>query len=246
MLQGARVHLIRSALLLAWGTHCAATGAAARSASALGGAGSRLLRAYSALRAMVLYELVVLTKTKAATAQLGPLLKSCCNTIWKRGGLVADINSWGSRELAYRIRKQGENFHHAQYLSIWTHCAPRTLREVEATLRTSDMVLRWMPLRRPHAPRLPEEVRHPGRHQRIDPPDLAADAAEAAKYEYRNLVMQRVFEGKPRQELLAEQLTRHKMVTHFQRFSDRAEFENPRPDSGPPRKPTRKELAGKV
>jgi hypothetical protein len=40
----------------------------------------RAYRAYSALRAMVLYELVVLTKTKAATAQLGPLLKSCCNT----------------------------------------------------------------------------------------------------------------------------------------------------------------------
>ena len=193
---------------------------------------------------MVLYELVVLTKT-GATKGLGPLLESCANTIWKRGGLIADINSWGSRELAYRIRKRGDNIHHAQYLSLWVHCAPRTLREVEATLRTSEMVLRWMPLRRPHAPRLPADVQHPGRFQRIDPPELAADAAEAAKYKYRNLVMQRVFEGKPRQELLAEQLTRHKMVTHFQRFSDRAEFENPRPDTAPPPKPTREQLAGK-
>ena len=89
---------------------------------------------------MVLYELVVLTKAEfGATQRLGPLLEACAKTIWKRGGLIADINMWGSREMAYRIRKQGTNHYHAQYLSLWAHCAPRTLREVEDTLRLAKM-----------------------------------------------------------------------------------------------------------
>ena len=41
-----------------------------------------------------------------------------------------------------------------------------------------------------------------------------ADPAEAAKYAYRNLLMQRIFEGRSKRELLAEQVSR-------QRFADR-------------------------
>ncbi len=163
---------------------------------------------------MVLYELVLALKCTGANTQVHSLLRKCAEQLWSRGAVITDISCWGSRELAYRIRKHATNHYHARYLSLWTHCAPPALRQVENTLRTSDVVLRWMSLRRPHVRTLSDEVIRPGAHELIDPPDLAANAAEAAKYEYRNLVLQRVFDGKPKNELLADQLTRHRLAYH--------------------------------
>ena len=49
-----------------------------------------------------------------------------------------------------------------------------------------------------------------------------ADAMEAAKYEYRNLVMQRVFEGRTEQEMLAEQMTQARFTPQQAWFQEPA------------------------
>ena len=61
-----------------------------------------------------------------------------------------------------------------------------------------------------------------------DPEDLKADAMEAAKYEYRNLVMQRVYEGRTEQEMLAEQMTQARFTPQQAWFQEPAHRKNAR------------------
>ena len=158
------------------------------------------------------YKLVVLTRVaprgqfgSSIASEVQKLLRSCTSALWERGGLVADIRSWGQRKLAYRIRRSGKNHYDAQYIALDVHCSPPTLKIVEKVLRTSELVLRWMTLRERTLPKLSAEARQPFRRRTletatagglVDPEDLAADPAEAAKYAYRNLLMQRIFEGR--------------------------------------------------
>lgn len=177
-----------------------------------------------------LYELILMTKCGAdGTVNLKKLLKSCATHIWDRGGVLADIRPWGQRELAYRIRKQQTNYYHAQYTSLHVYASPPTLHSLEANLRTSDHVLRHMALKQDSTPTLDRATREHGRSSQ--PPakpapavDLDADPTEAARWEYRNLVMQRVFEGRTKSELIAEQLVRHR----FQKAQQRPYPEPPR------------------
>ena len=158
-----------------------------------------------------LYEVLLLTKVGSAGATANALIKRCAEQLWKRGAVVSDIQSWGQRDLAYRIRKQGVNHYNAHYLAMQVYCSPLALRAVESELRTSDDVLRWMSLRLGSTPSLDSAARFPFR-ERLPPldPELEPDPAEAAKWEYRNLVMQRVYEGRTKSELIAEHLVRHK------------------------------------
>lgn len=168
-----------------------------------------------------LYEVVILTKTGTeATTKLKNLLATNAKMLWERGAVIADIKPWGQRELAYRIRKQQKNYYNAQYTSLHVYCNPATLSTLETNLRQNDHVLRWMPLKMDHVTPLDDATRFPNRPS-LDtsgPVDLEADPAEAMRWEYRNLVMQRVFEGRTKQELIAEQLVRHR----FQRAQSRA------------------------
>ena len=87
-------------------------------------------------------------------------------------------------------------------------------------LRNEDLVLRWMSLKERSLPRLTKEARHPFRQRGLaEPADLAADAMEAAKYEYRNMVMQRIFQGRTEQELLSEQMTQSRFAQNQARSS---------------------------
>lgn len=98
------------------------------------------------------------------------------------------------------IRKGGVNHYHAQYTTIELFCSPKVLHEVETSFRMNDHVLRFMTLKQRALPGLGMEVRKWWLPKPKDEPlDLQADAIEAAKMEYRNLVMQRVFEGRTKQ-----------------------------------------------
>ena len=183
-----------------------------------------------------LYELILLTKTgNEGTPQLKKLLKTCATHVWDKGGVVADIRPWGHRELAYRIRKQKQNYYHAQYTSLHIYASPPTLHSLEATLRNNEQVLRHMTLKQESTPKLDLATQHHGRFPVTAPPrpegpvDLEADPTEAARWEYRNLVMRRIFEGRTKSELIAEQLVRHR----FQHAQQRAPPEPRYKMSGP-------------
>ena len=185
-----------------------------------------------------LYELIVLTKAAPADAapQLKKLLKTCATHVWDKGGVLADIRPWGQRELAYRIRKQAVNYYHAQYTSLHIYVSPSTMTGLERTLLNSDHVLRHMVIKQENMPKLDRATQDFGKFPfaRPEPPletvDLEGDPSERMRWEYRNLVMQRVFEGRTKSELIAEQLVRHR----FQHTQPRPPPEAPRYSSSSP------------
>ena len=164
-----------------------------------------------------LFAVILLARAgKGATHQLTSLLTNCATRLWERNAVLADVRPWGVRDLAYRIRKQGVNHYQAQYVSLHVFCSPPTLKELEKTLQTEDHVLRFMSLRQKSIPPLDVTARFPNRPKPPNGPiDLEADPTERAKWEYRNLVMQRVFEGRTKQELVAEQLLRHRFQAPY-------------------------------
>jgi small subunit ribosomal protein S6 len=177
---------------------------------------------------MPAYDVILIAaNTKdAATLKLTNLLKTCAAKMWSRGAVVTEIRSWGVRDLAYRIRQRGVNHYRAQYLTIDLFCSPPALKELESTLRTNDLVLRWMSLRKEQPGTFDRAARQQRKSDSLAAHgEDAAAALEAAKYEYRNLVMQRVFEGKTKREILADQLAQHRVSSYaksreIQRTSD--------------------------
>ena len=165
------------------------------------------------------YEVLMLTKSGTdAAGKLKTLLTNSAKLLWERGAVIADVTPWGHRELAYRIRAQNKNHYDAQYTSLHVHCSPNTLNSLQNDLRNNEHVLRWMTFKQRAIPPLSKEARHPMRAKPPETPvDLEANPAEAMRWEYRNLVMQRVFEGRTKQELIAEQLVRHRFQHSTQR-----------------------------
>ena len=177
-----------------------------------------------------LYELIVLTKAAPADAapQLKKLLKTCATHVWDKGGVLADIRPWGQRELAYRIRKQAVNYYQAQSTSLHIYVSPSTMTGLERTLLNSDHVLRHMVIKQENMPKLDRATQDFGKFPfaRPEPPletvDLEGDPSERMRWEYRNLVMQRVFEGRTEQEMLAEQMTQARFTPQQAWFQEPA------------------------
>ena len=180
---------------------------------------------------MPAYDVVVLAANTAGSREkLVGLLRNCATKLWSRGAVITEVRSWGIRDLAYRIRQRGVNHYRAHYLTLDLFCSPASLSELESTLRTSPLVLRWMPLRKRDAGRVsPEEAQARRDAARARDGEDAATALEEAKYEYRNLVMQRVFEGKTRQEMLAEQLSQHRFASYQRTAEERRSTRRPSP-----------------
>ena len=199
------------------------------------------------------YEVVMLaTANPKQTPKLVAFIKDISQQLWATGAVITDLKSWGTRPLAYRIRQHSVNHYHAQYLGLHLYCSPKALSAVSERLRNEDLILRHMALKEGTLPKLTKEARFPLKDRRVaDPEDLEADAMEAAKYEYRNLVMQRVFEGRTEQEMLAEQMTQARFTPQQAWFQEPAHRKDARlyellkqpPPRSPPELPTEQRRA---
>ena len=194
--------------------------------------GAELLARSSSSRSSMApkYEVVMLaTAMPKQTPKLFEFLKEVSKQLWATGAVIADLKSWGSRPLAYRIRQHSVNHYHAHYLGLHLYCSPKALDKLAERLRNEDLILRHMALKEDTLPKLTKEARFPLKDRRVaDPEDLKADAMEAAKYEYRNLVMQRIFEGPTEQEMLAEQMTQARFMPQQAWFQEPAHRKNAR------------------
>lgn len=159
------------------------------------------------------YDITLLASSFLPSKELGPLIKGFSEILWKRGAVISDIKSWGNRDLAYRIRKMGQNHYQAQYLTMSVYCSPETLKDFQSSLNNNNLVLRHMSLKEKAYPKLDKQARNPYLPKPPEGPvPTAEEVVEKAKYEYRNLVMQRIFEGRTKQEIVAEQLVRQRFI----------------------------------
>jgi small subunit ribosomal protein S6 len=116
----------------------------------------------------------------------GPRIKELIERFRKviegQAGVVANVDEWGLRDLAYKIDKQGKGF----YTLIRYESAPRAVEELERNLKLTDGILRYLTVRldedanaAPAAPKSAEEgSRKPA--EAAAPEQPTAPAAEAA------------------------------------------------------------------
>jgi small subunit ribosomal protein S6 len=60
--------------------------------------------------------------------------------IIQRGGAVTEVNQWGRRRLAYPIKR----FMEGNYVLTQFNAEPKLIAELEANLRISDDILRYL------------------------------------------------------------------------------------------------------
>ena len=109
------------------------------------------------------YEVVMLAHAKSKQMpKLKDFLKSVAHQVWSAGGVIADLKSWGSRPLAYRIRQQAENHYHAHYLGMHLYCSPKALSSLEGALPLTAPA----PCHHVHITHMRTHCRRPARAQR--------------------------------------------------------------------------------
>ena len=86
------------------------------------------------------YELVLIINPEVVDEAFDATIDSISQLIIGKGGVVSDVGRWGKRKLAYPI----EHCREGSYVLIKCMLKPTLTRELEATLRISEKVLRHL------------------------------------------------------------------------------------------------------
>ena len=96
---------------------------------------------------MPAYEMTVMISTLTSRKRTVDLLKSVINLVLEKKGVVTDINSLGTRALAYDIKKHKQTHSTANYAILNLYTSPTTLNEAHKMLRYDQNVVRFMSVR---------------------------------------------------------------------------------------------------
>jgi len=86
------------------------------------------------------YELVAIISPEQDDGQVAEVIKRMGKLITDRGGTVEEVKQWGKKKLAYPIKK----FLEGNYILTRFKLEPNLIKEFEATLRTSEEILRYL------------------------------------------------------------------------------------------------------
>jgi len=86
------------------------------------------------------YELVMIVSPELTEEQFEATVEKVKRFVTERGGVIADTERWGKRKLSYAIRRFAEG----DYVLTKFKLKPALTRELEATLRISEEVLRYL------------------------------------------------------------------------------------------------------
>jgi small subunit ribosomal protein S6 len=92
---------------------------------------------------MPFYETVFIARQDLSPAQVDDLTKLFTGFITKDGGKILKTESWGLRQLAYRINKNRKG----HYVLIESDSPPPAVIEMERNIRLHEDVLRYMTIR---------------------------------------------------------------------------------------------------
>lgn len=89
------------------------------------------------------YELVMVLSPEVSEDNLSLILDSVGKFVTEQGGIVAEVNQWGMRRLAYPIKR----FVEGKYVLARLTFEPRVVAELEANLKLREEVLRCLLVR---------------------------------------------------------------------------------------------------
>jgi len=89
------------------------------------------------------YEMVVIISPEVVDEALDSVIDNVSRFITENGGTVSDIERWGKKKLAYPIK----HFMEGSYVLTRFKLKPTLSKELEASLRISEEVLRHLLIR---------------------------------------------------------------------------------------------------
>jgi small subunit ribosomal protein S6 len=97
-----------------------------------------------------LYDLIFICRPDTPEAELDKVIAALEHSAAEKGGKVEKVEKWGTRKLAYRVRKQREG----QYVCLQLRGSQgEMVKELERRLKVSDPVIKYLTVR------LDEEVK---------------------------------------------------------------------------------------
>jgi small subunit ribosomal protein S6 len=97
-----------------------------------------------------LYDLIFICRPDTPEAELDKVIAALEHSAAEKGGKVEKVEKWGTRKLAYRVRKQREG----QYVCLQLRGSQSEMvKELERRLKVSDPVIKYLTVR------LDEEVK---------------------------------------------------------------------------------------
>lgn len=93
---------------------------------------------------MPLYDVLAIVAAATPQRMVAEVLRRAATTVHDAGGVVTDIKSFGTRQLAYAIRKAGVTHTAGQYVQLSFATNPKTLDWIAHDLRTDERVVRWL------------------------------------------------------------------------------------------------------
>ena len=91
-----------------------------------------------------LYELTCLVTTEFTQAELDIIKQKISDVITKNGGEVKKVEEWGKKELAYTIRKEGKQYHEANYLHFVFEADAAQVTQTKETMNITNEVIRYL------------------------------------------------------------------------------------------------------
>jgi small subunit ribosomal protein S6 len=90
------------------------------------------------------YELIAIVKTELADEDITAIMDRSQTIITERNGVIAKIEKWGKRRLAYEINKQKDGF----YIFIDFSGDGPMVAEIERNYKIDDRILKFMTVRK--------------------------------------------------------------------------------------------------
>jgi small subunit ribosomal protein S6 len=90
------------------------------------------------------YDLIFICRPDTPEAEVDKLVATLEQTATERGGRVEKVERWGTKKLAYRVRKQREGF----YVYMMMHGTQgEMIKELERRLKVADPVIKYQTVR---------------------------------------------------------------------------------------------------
>ncbi|KAG2484009.1 hypothetical protein HYH03_017176 [Edaphochlamys debaryana] len=97
---------------------------------------------------MPLYELLCLARP-SARPEMVALIKGLGDVVYRNGGFITQLTSYGEQHLAYDLRRPFERYDKAHIWQMDFVAKQDALKSLDHELHVSDKVLRWVVVKRP-------------------------------------------------------------------------------------------------
>ncbi len=91
-----------------------------------------------------LYDLIFICRPDTPEEEINKLVATLEQTASERGGKVEKVEKWGTRKLAYRVRRHREGFY--VYLMLRS-TQGEMIKELERRLKVADPVIKYLTVR---------------------------------------------------------------------------------------------------